>query len=413
MRPSAAWARPKRSAGWLATATLTSAALLALSPSARAYCPCYTASSAYNDHNCAQEAVAGTNPTEAEWLDIFDLVSRGPEAWGDDGPDVDDIGQGCGQPEPMHDVPARFPCELIMAITRAETSWKQFCVPDRPDDQVGPPERTIISFDCGYGVGQVTSGMRTTDPAPSFDRERVAGEAIYNAATGTRILASKWRYTQCVGDNQPMTIEHWYTATWAYNGLAYVNNPNNPSYDSNRGVWNPDIGGSAPYQEKVFGRMEYTQGRWPPTELAYPNPGDIGGGNSPPQLPEPSCASPTNCSSSRPTHQTYCTGEAGFGGAAGAGGSSASAGSGPTGGSAGNGTGTGTAQGGSAGPSDAELGGIAGDDEGCSCRSAGAPNPSTGAAACWAGVGLLLLALRRRHRPRPEPSMRHGRGSHR
>ena len=108
----------------------------------------------------------------------------------------------------------------------------QFCVPSTPSDEVGGASRTLISFDCGYGIGQVTSGMHTGEN-PGFDRAHVASDPTYNLATGTRILAVKWVATNCVGDNQPTVIEHWYAATWAYNGLAYVNNPSNPNYDSN------------------------------------------------------------------------------------------------------------------------------------------------------------------------------------
>ncbi len=281
------------------------------------YCPSYTLSSSANDHDCGIESVQGTNPTTAEWQEIFALVSKGPAAWGDQGPSVNDIEQGCWIPNPPIDVPARFPCELIKAIARAESGWQQFCVPTTPADQKGGPERTIISFDCGYGVGQVTSGMHIGE-MPDFDRQRVASDAAYNLATGTRILAAKWAITACVGDQQPSIIEHWYSAAWAYNGLSYKNNPNNPNYDANRGVYDPKVGGSAPYQEKVFGRMEHTGDLWEPTEVAYPNPGDIGSGSKPNELPDPNCASPTDCVNSRPLHKTICHDD-GSGGAGGAG----------------------------------------------------------------------------------------------
>ncbi|MBK9265037.1 MAG: hypothetical protein IPM54_35315 [Polyangiaceae bacterium] len=286
-------------------AAMLAFAAIAAPLSANAFCPSYTASSPNNSAGCAIEAVPGTNPTIAEWNAIFDLVSQGPSVWGDKGPTVTDIGQGCGKPEPLHPVPARFPCELLKGITKVESGWRQFCVPTTPSDQVGGQSRTIISFDCGYGIGQVTSGMHFGEN-PDFDRNRVAADPTYNLATGTRILASKWKATNCVGDNQPTVVEHWYIATWAYNGLAYVNNPNNPNYDTNRGVWNPQVGGGAPYQEKVYGFMEYPNGQWDAVALAYPNRGDIGGGSSPPTLPEPECASPTDCVNKRPTHVTQC-----------------------------------------------------------------------------------------------------------
>ena len=294
------------------------------------FCPSYTASSPNNNNGCAVESAPGTNPSDAEWQEIFDLVAQGPSAWGDAGPTVEDIGQGCEQPEPLEIVPARFPCELLKAITAVESGWRQFCVPTEPTDQEGGAERTIISFDCGYGIAQVTSGMHVGE-TPDFDRERVAADPTYNLATGTRILAGKWNYTECVGDNQPRTIEHWYTATWAYNGLAYVNNPNNPNYDPNRGVYDPAIGGSVPYQERVFGRIEHTGDQWDPTALAYPNPGDIGNDSAPPALPEPDCASPTDCGNMREVHETACNGIEGTGGGpmtAGVGGGAAGSGGG-------------------------------------------------------------------------------------
>jgi len=345
-------------------AAASAIALSAPQSAAAQYCPSYTFSSSNNNNSCGIEAVEGTNPTTAEWQPIFDLVAKGPAAWGDAGPTVSDIGQGCGKPEAYQTVAARFPCELIKAIARAESAWKQFCIPTTPSDQVGGPERTIISFDCGYGIAQVTSGMHIGED-PDFDRERVADDPTYNLATGTRILAAKWKATECVGDNQPSVIEHWYSATWAYNGLAYSNNPNNPNFDPARGVWDPSVGGSAPYQEKVFGRMEHTGELWEPTEVAYPELGFIGDSNKPGELPEPSCASPTNCDDTRPTHVTIChdDGEGGQGGA-GEGGASASSSS-----AAGVG-----AAGGAAGfepPDDDDAEpqlGLTGDNAGCTCE---------------------------------------------
>ncbi|MCC6558838.1 MAG: hypothetical protein IT372_38390 [Polyangiaceae bacterium] len=370
-------------------AALAALAAAALAPlSARAYCPCYTASSPNNTHDCAIEAVPGINPTIEEWNPIFDLVSQGPAVWGDAGPTVSDIGQGCGKPEPLHSVPARFPCELLKGIAMQESGWRQFCEPDVPSDQVGQSSRTIISFDCGYGIGQVTSGMHVGE-SPGFDRDRVAADPTYNLATGTRILASKWIATNCVGDNQPTVIEHWYIATWAYNGLSYVNNPNNPNFPEGRGVWDPQFGGAAPYQEKVWGWIEHTGGRWAPTALAYPSLGDVENGNAPPELEEPTCASPTDCVNTRPTHTTICNGSSGIGGSGGGTGTGGGGGAG-TGGGTGTGTGTGTGGGDGDGatPSDADIA--------CSCET---PGRGRDAGMAWAsGVALLGLALaRRRH----------------
>jgi hypothetical protein len=400
-----ALALPKMAASALLGALAALATLAASGRAEAQYCPCYTLSSPSNNEGCGVEAVNGTNPSHDEWNAIFDLVSQGPAVWGDKGPPVTNIGQGCGKPEPLHSVPARFPCELLKGIAMQESGWRQFCVPTTPGDQVGGPSRTIISFDCGYGIGQVTSGMHTGEN-PDFDRERVAGDPVYNLATGTRILASKWKATECVGDNQPSVIEHWYAATWAYNGLAYVNNPNNPAYDANRGVWDYKVKPSpaAPYQEKVFGWIEHTpHAEWIPTKLAYPNPGDIQSTNefpnSPPELPEPSCASPTDCANERPTHTTLCNGQPGSGGAGGSSGQGGSAGQGGSegpagvgGGGAGDPTGSGgDASGQGSGATGGATGG--GDDGGCTCRAAPAPTRTPGMVIA-AALSALLFARR-------------------
>ena len=211
------------------------------------------------------------------------------------------------------DEPATFPCELLKAIAMNESGWTQFCVPTTPPDQVGKSERTIISFDCGYGIAQVTSGMHKGE-MPAFDQMQVAADATYNLATGAQILAGKWRAVKCVGDRQPRVVEDWYTATWAYNGLAYSNNPNNPAYDAMRPVCDPNLGcPNRPYQERVFGWVEHppTAAHWPAVALAYPNRGDIPnvstGVQLVPNLPEPDCAGPTDCVNHRSVHVTVCS----------------------------------------------------------------------------------------------------------
>ena len=305
------------------------ALVVTLAPSvALAFCPSYTLSSTNNTGNCGVEAAPGPNPSTAAWQPIFRLVSSGPSAWGTSGPAVADIGQGCGKPETQHDVPAIFPCELLRAIAMQESGWRQFCVPDTPADQVGGAERTIISFDCGYGVGQVTSGMHKGE-TPAFDRARVANDATYNLAAGTLILADKWRATNCVGDNQPRTVEDWYVAAWAYNGLAFVNNPNNPNYSATRGACDPNKGCTAPYQERIFGWMEHppSAAHWSALAVAYPDRADLPAtGATVPNLPEPKCASPTDCTQTRATHVSECLGDnaADLGGGGGGGGGDAS-----------------------------------------------------------------------------------------
>jgi len=137
---------------------------------------------------------------------------------------------------------------------------------------------------------------------PAFDRARVAAEPLYNLATGAQILAGKWRATACVGDNQPTVVEDWYIATWAYNGLAAVNDPNNASYDALRGVCDPAAGcPMRPYQEQVWGWMEHppSAAYWSALPAAYPALSDFSydAAGRPLALPEPHCAGPTDCTS--------------------------------------------------------------------------------------------------------------------
>lgn len=386
-----------------ASVAATLAALAWSTAAAAAYCPCYSPGSNFNQYNCGVDAANGQDPSTAGWNDIFDIVSQGPSSWADKGPSVPDIGQGCGNPEATHQVAARFPCELLKGIAKQESGWRQFCVPSTPSDEVGGSSRTLISFDCGYGIGQVTSGMHAGE-SPGFDRARVASDPTYNLATGTRILAGKWVATNCVGDNQPTVIEHWYTATWAYNGLAYVNNPSNPNYDSNRGVWDPANGGAAPYQEKVFGWMEHTQGFWTDTKLAYPNPGDCGGSGAPKDLPEPNCASPTDCGNHRATHVTSCNGVVGTSSSGAGGGSSSEAATSGAGGNGNGATSSGAGVGGGA-TSGSGVGGRGGagsiDDNGalhgsCGCRVGGDERRDGGAVVLIAALGVIAIGRRRR-----------------
>jgi hypothetical protein len=350
--------------------------VLAPAPDALAYCPSYTPAETAGGQNCGVDPVPGQDPSIAGWQQIFASVAPGEASWGANGPaGIGTIGAGCGKPNAMTSVPAHFPCHVLYAITMVESGWRQFCVPDTPAASVGAPSRTIVSFDCGYGIGQVTSGMHVGE-TPAFDRTRVAGEAEYNLATGTFILASKWRATNCVGDNDPDLVEDWYTAIWAYNGLAYSNNPNNPNLTAGRGVYDPANGGSYAYQEKVFGWMEHppADGRWAALAPAYPDRAEIGSGGSPPALSEPSCASPTDCTSTRSTHVSACTGAAADGGA------------------------------GDAAPdamADASAdAGTGGDGGGCSCRQGGEGSGAGGAGDLALVMGAVAGTVLRRRRRR-------------
>src|ERR1051326_9595761 len=67
--------------------------------------------------------------------------------------------------------------------------------PGGTDPPFGAGGSSLVSFDCGYGVAQVTSGM--TYPAGENGRVSpqqalVATNFAYNIARGAWILADKW-----------------------------------------------------------------------------------------------------------------------------------------------------------------------------------------------------------------------------
>ncbi|HCP46947.1 MAG TPA: hypothetical protein DIU15_12950, partial [Deltaproteobacteria bacterium] len=195
---------------WLSVACASLAALAGWNE-ARAGCP--------STAGCPEAAVVGVELCDADMTSLFELAAEA--GLGSAAPDYPEI--GIGNPS-TSTVPATIPCRLLKSIGWTESAWTQFCAAG-----CGLSGSTIISFDCGFGVTQITSGMSTGSMGSFlFDPARVAAETDYNIGTGAGILAAKWRVVPYIGDNQPDVVEHWYYATWAYNGFAYVNNPNNP-----------------------------------------------------------------------------------------------------------------------------------------------------------------------------------------
>jgi MYXO-CTERM domain-containing protein len=251
---------------------------------------------------CRQAPASGSNPSVAEMSTLFDRVAAGPTMYGSLGWDFGSAarrefhsgGGWCGRSGRRDTVPVHFPCVLLKAIYLTESSWRQFCT----------TSQTVISFDCGYGIAQVTSGMRRGETS-AYDPARVASSAAYNVSVGAAILADKWRATPCVGDNDPDIIEDWYFATWGYNGLSFRNNPNNPMFRADRvefrtpGVSSAQTRGNYPYQELVWGYARYplSAAHYPGQPLAYPTRSEICA----------TCGSPTaSISEPRGAHRTTC-----------------------------------------------------------------------------------------------------------
>ena len=133
---------------------------------------------------------------------------------------------------------------------------------------------STISFDCGHGIMQVTSGMTAplgADDQPSDTQALTATHFAYNIARGVKILGSKWNNAPesapIMGtdtNSSPEIIENWYYATWAYNGFTGAgssssNHPLDPIFPWPRTPYQCNGSQSHnqfPYQELVWGCMK-------------------------------------------------------------------------------------------------------------------------------------------------------------
>jgi hypothetical protein len=138
--------------------------------------------------------------------------------------------------------------------------------------------------DCGYGVTQMTDGMRKAGherpneiALSPLRQTAIATDYAANVAAGLQLLQGKWNQMQYLGmqanDNDPSKIENWYFAVWAYNagwhgpgepdtngayGLGWAQNGTNPNYDPARHMFGSDPHDFSepqkwPYPEKVIG----------------------------------------------------------------------------------------------------------------------------------------------------------------
>ncbi|MFD4336881.1 hypothetical protein ACFWPP_06705 [Streptomyces anulatus] len=199
-----------------------------------------------------------------------------------------------------------IPSQILLGITAQESNmWQatRFAVPGvtanslignyygvdyAPDgEQLDPWRINWADADCGYGITQVTDGMRLPGHNQStlspLAQEAVALDYTANIAAGAQILSKKWNETHQAGmtvnNGHPQWIENWFFALWAYNsgfyptadsgghsGVGWTNNPANPLWKANRVPFlqhaldasRDDYSHAAqpqhwPYQEKVIG----------------------------------------------------------------------------------------------------------------------------------------------------------------
>ncbi|WP_327712821.1 SGNH/GDSL hydrolase family protein [Streptomyces sp. NBC_00464] len=144
--------------------------------------------------------------------------------------------------------------------------------------QTDPWAINFAEADCGYGITQVTDGMRmhgkekeNEEPKTTQEQEAVALDYAANIAAGVNILVGKWNDTRkdglIINDGHPKYIENWFYALWAYNsgyypksapkegqwGVGWTNNPANPLWKENR----------TPFLEAADGKDDYSHASTP------------------------------------------------------------------------------------------------------------------------------------------------------
>ena len=153
----------------------------------------------------------------------------------------------------VEDPAAVIPAPLLYAIGWIESSTNQTAA-DVPYGEIGP---ALVSFDCGYGIMQVTSAIVNEGGLPTRFESLVGTHFAYNIAAGAQILAEKWNeeFFPQIGNADPSLIESWYYALWGYNGWALSNHPAGPEVDPFRAPEYACDGrrNGFPYQELVLG----------------------------------------------------------------------------------------------------------------------------------------------------------------
>ncbi|MEU6851532.1 RHS repeat-associated core domain-containing protein [Actinacidiphila alni] len=177
--------------------------------------------------------------------------------------------------------------------------------------------------DCGYGLGQVTTGMSVGDTTYSQHGQwKIGVDYQENLAAGLQILERTWNQLYDAGilvnGGDPKYLENWYLAAWAYNsgiqptaafgnttgctpsptctgpdgtwGLGWSNNPANPDYPPTRAPYLKNSYADAshpadwPYQERIMGWMGQPILRF--NDPAYTKP-TYHGGKTWLQIPSP------------------------------------------------------------------------------------------------------------------------------
>lgn len=252
-----------------------------------------------------------------------------------------------------------IPPQVMYAIMAQETAWKHATFHALPGiagnalianyygSQDGINDVDYPNADCGYGIAQVTSGMRAGQTTFTSDvQDKIAGDYAENIAAGLQILGQKWNQLYDAGitlnNADPRYLENWYFAVWAYNsgvnpgpttgnttgctpspscadsdgnwGLGWTNNPLNTAWNPHRDPFLRDSYSDAahpqdwPYQEKILGWMETPVDTYT-GDPAYGTPqysSTQGGYLNLPQWSQ-FCTAADDCSPADPSQPNNCT----------------------------------------------------------------------------------------------------------
>ncbi len=185
------------------------------------------------------------------------------------------------------EVPSQaIPLQVLYAIAWEESKIAQAAY-EVDWGTLGPVK---LSFDCGYGIMQITSSINNDGGLPSRYEALVTTHFAYNIAAGARILAEKWNesFYPIVGAHDPSYVESWYYALWAYNGWAGINHPEDPRKHPGRGIYGCDgeRREQFTYQERVLGcvinpPMPAGRRLWEPLAISLPNLAELTGDGMP------------------------------------------------------------------------------------------------------------------------------------
>ncbi len=241
-----------------------------------------------DDRTCAisrndptQQAYQPT-PNQVEWA--VDMAIRGDltSSWVNQGDWRTTDGLGTVNPQGMFPLPSltgggRIPAQILLGILSQESNlWQaeEGALPGQtsspltgnyygnpivsgtpPTDPEAVWEINWATSDCGYGIGQVTDGMRVGQTSLTAAQQKaIALDYTSNIAESASILAQKWNELQTttppltINNNSASKLEDWFAAVWDYNegfnaptgagepwGLGWLNNPANPIYPPTRG----------------------------------------------------------------------------------------------------------------------------------------------------------------------------------